>query len=304
MSIKPQFSLIDFTVSDTSTLEPSKKIVFVILFFNLFHLVELKMRVVPVNVLDDNFSYLLIDENSKTAAAIDPAQPKKVLEAANREGVTITHLLTTHHHSDHAGGNKGMVKEIENLPVYGGDDRIDALTQKVNDGDSIKIGDINVKVHFTPCHTSGHVLYEASDAKDSSKPHALFTGDTLFIGGCGRFFEGTPIQMYHALIEVISSLSKDTQIFCGHEYTVKNLEFALTIEPNNKNVQDKLNWAKNQRKNNENTVPSTVGEELTYNPFMRVKEPTVAEGLGIKDSNVCVDPVEVMKQLRKKKDSF
>jgi len=133
------------------------------------------------------------------------------------------------------------------------------------------------------------------------KTRALFTGDTLFISGCGRFFEGTAKQMYHALIEVVASMPPDTQVFCGHEYTVKNLQFALTVDPNNKAVKDKLEWAIKQRSQNFSTVPSTVGEELTYNPFMRVGQKEIAESLGLKSD---ASPIDVMAELRNRKDKF
>jgi len=261
------------------------------------------MRIVPVNVLSDNFSYLLIDDENKLAAAVDPVEPKKVLKAAEKEGITkITHILTTHHHSDHAGGNKEMVELLgkDNVEVLGYDDngRIEALSRKVTDGETFKIGNIGVKTHYTPCHTTNHVLYEVSDKDDKNR--ALFTGDTLFIGGCGRFFEGNAQQMFHALTEVIGNLPKDTKIYCGHEYTVKNLQFALTIEPNNKAARGKLEWAQMKRSNNENTVPSTVEEELSFNPFMRTFIESVAEGVGMKGSS----SIDVMAELRKRKDTF
>jgi len=141
-------------------------------------------------------------------------------------------------------------------------------------------------------------LYECQDA--SSPNAALFTGDTLFVGGCGRFFEGTAAQMYHNLIEVVAELPKLTQVYCGHEYTVKNLQFSLKVEPDNKNAQEKLEWAKQAIAKNEYTVPSTVQEELNYNPFMRVQQKSIAENLQMNNAS----PVEVMAKLRSMKDSF
>jgi len=251
---------------------------------------------VPVN--SDNYSYLIIDESSKTAAAVDPAEPKKVLDAAQKIGVSIKQILTTHHHGDHSDGNEELNKALGNVDVYGGDDRIPALNKKVGKGDTFKIGGITCKVHFTPCHTTGHVLYECQDA--SSPNAALFTGDTLFVGGCGRFFEGTAAQMYHNLIEVVAELPKQTQVYCGHEYTVKNLQFSLKVEPDNKHAQEKLEWAKQAIAKNEYTVPSTVQEELNYNPFMRVQQKSIAENLQMNNAS----PVEVMAKLRSMKDSF
>jgi len=259
------------------------------------------MRVVTVPVLDDNFAYLLISEKEGVAAAVDPAEASKVLSAAQREGVKIVSVLTTHHHADHAGGNKDMTAAIAGLKVYGGDERVDAVTERVKDGDKIKVGGVQVQVHFTPCHTRGHVLYQASDDGAPSQPHALFTGDTLFVGGCGKFFEGTADQMYHALIEVISSLPASTHIYCGHEYTVNNLKFALTVEPQNKAIQNKLAWAQQLRAEKKNTVPSTIAEEMEFNPFMRVRESSVATGVGLAEKT---SPIEVMRVVRQTKDGW
>lgn len=266
---------------------------------------EAIMRIVQVPVLSDNIAYLIIDEKTGVAAAVDPAEPEKVLEAAKKEGATIKLVLTTHHHWDHAAGNPKMKEAIESLTIYGGDDRVDALTHKVGDGDSIKISDnIKVDVFSTPCHTTGHVLYLVSAGEGQSK--ALFTGDTLFIAGCGRFFEGTASQMYHALLEVVASLPHNTEVYCGHEYTVQNLKFAVTVEPENEALTAKLEWAKARRDKGESTVPSTIAEELSYNPFMRVKEPAVrsfAKKTAGKELE-SDDPVDIMAILRAAKNDF
>jgi len=192
-----------------------------------------------------------------------------------------------------------MKKVLSTVKVLGGDARVEGITDTVKQGDVINIGSLDVKVHFTPCHTTGHVLYEIKDSKDSA-PASLFTGDTLFIGGCGRFFEGTAEQMYHNLCEVIASLPHNTKVYCGHEYTVKNLEFAATIEPSNEELKQKLAWAKTERAKNIPTVPSTVAEELSFNPFMRVTKSTVATAVGLTGAT----PVDVMRELRKRKDAW
>jgi len=256
------------------------------------------MRIVQVPVLSDNYSYLVIDEETNLAATVDPAEPKTVIAAAKKEQVNLSAILTTHHHWDHAGGNEEMKNLLPTLEVYGGDTRIPALTKQVTEGDTFKIGNLSVRVFFTPCHTSGHVLYLIKNEKNPNQTSALFTGDTLFIGGCGRFFEGTAQQMYHALCEVISNLPPKTEVYCGHEYTLKNLQFAKTIEPSNPSVLSKLEWANQCSQKGLSTVPSTIEEELTYNPFMRVNFPSV-------QSSVCSnDPIEVMSKLRTLKNDF
>eukprot|EP01102_Stenamoeba_stenopodia_P012797 TRINITY_DN4071_c0_g1_i2.p2 TRINITY_DN4071_c0_g1~~TRINITY_DN4071_c0_g1_i2.p2 ORF type:complete len:212 (+),score=43.64 TRINITY_DN4071_c0_g1_i2:359-994(+) len=200
------------------------------------------MRVVPVPVLDDNYAYLIIDDKTKNAIAVDPAQPDKVLAAAEKEGVHIKAVATTHHHWDHAGGNTEMKKLLPQVEILGGDDRIDH-TRKVGHGDEYRLDDLHVRVFFTPCHTSGHVLYLVNNSSNgNSGAQALFTGDTLFIGGCGRFFEGTAEQMDYALNTVVAALPHDTLVYCGHEYTVKNLEFALSIEPDNQDIKASVSY--------------------------------------------------------------
>ncbi|EDO47915.1 predicted protein [Nematostella vectensis] len=254
----------------------------------------MKIRLLPA--LSDNYMYLLVDPKTKEAAVVDPVEPEKVVTAVQEEGVKLTTVLTTHHHWDHAGGNEGLVKLVSGLTVYGGDERIGALSKKVSHDEEFKVGSLHVKCLFTPCHTSGHICFHVTG--DAGKPTAVFTGDTLFSGGCGRFFEGSPPEMYSALIEVLGSLPENTRVFCGHEYTVNNLKYALHVEPDNKAVQQRMAWAKEKRAHNEPTIPSTIGEEFSFNPFMRVREPSVQKHTGE------TDPVKVMGVLRKEKDSF
>ncbi|XP_074742081.1 hydroxyacylglutathione hydrolase, mitochondrial isoform X1 [Strix uralensis] len=256
---------------------------------------DMKVELLPA--LTDNYMYLLIDEETKEAAIVDPVQPQKVLDAVKKHGVKLTTVLTTHHHWDHAGGNEKLVKMESGLRVYGGDSRVGALTQKVSHLTSLKVGSLNVKCLCTPCHTSGHICYYVTKP-NSSEPPAVFTGDTLFVAGCGKFFEGTPEEMYRALIEILGSLDPKTRVYCGHEYTINNLKFARHVEPNNITIQEKLAWAKAKYDSGEPTIPSTIAEEFTYNPFMRVREKTVQQHAGE------TDPIRTMGAIRKEKDNF
>eukprot|EP00106_Octopus_bimaculoides_P016380 XP_014783822.1 PREDICTED: hydroxyacylglutathione hydrolase, mitochondrial-like [Octopus bimaculoides] len=166
----------------------------------------MKIKLLPA--LQDNYMYLLIDDTTKLCAAVDPVDPKLIMSAVQEEGVSLTTVLTTHHHWDHAGGNEGLVKLAPGIDVFGGDDRIPALTHHVSHGDEFKLGSLNIKCLHTPCHTTGHICYFVT-SNDEHQP-AVFTGDTLFIGGCGRFFEGTPNQMYNALVNILAALPKNT----------------------------------------------------------------------------------------------
>jgi hydroxyacylglutathione hydrolase len=256
-------------------------------------------NIIQVPVLSDNYSYLLCDTKTGEAFAVDPAEPAKVISAAESNGVKLKGVLTTHHHWDHAGGNKEISSKL-GLEVIGGDKRIEALTREVKHGDKISLGDhVTITCLFTPCHTSGHMLYYVEDTVNTSNT-AVFTGDTLFVAGCGRFFEGTAQQMHEALLGVIASLPLTTEVYCGHEYTVKNLQFALTLEPNNQHIKDKLSWAEEQRRQQKSTVPSTIGQELQYNPFMRVNSSELRAHLKMPDAT----NVEVMGKVRELKDKF
>ncbi|XP_023472379.2 hydroxyacylglutathione hydrolase, mitochondrial isoform X1 [Equus przewalskii] len=258
---------------------------------------EGSMKVELLPALTDNYMYLIIDDDTKEAAIVDPVQPQKVVETVKKHGVKLTTVLTTHHHWDHAGGNEKLIKLEPGLKVYGGDDRIGALTHKVAHLSTLQVGSLNVKCLSTPCHTSGHICYFVTKP-NSSDPPAVFTGDTLFVAGCGKFYEGTADEMYKALLEVLGRLPPDTRVYCGHEYTINNLKFARHVEPNNAAIQEKLAWAKEKYSIGEPTVPSTIAEEFTYNPFMRVREKTVQQHAGE------TDPVTTMRAIRKEKDHF
>uniref|UniRef100_A0A3Q0STS1 Hydroxyacylglutathione hydrolase n=1 Tax=Amphilophus citrinellus TaxID=61819 RepID=A0A3Q0STS1_AMPCI len=235
------------------------------------------MKVELLPALSDNYMYLLIDVDSKEAAVIDPVEPIKVVEAVRKHGVKLTTVLTTHHHWDHAGGNEKMLKLMPGLKVYGGDDRVDAITKKVSHSSTLKVGSLNVKCLSTPCHTNGHICYYVTK-ENSTEPPAVFTGDTLFVAGCGKFFEGTAEQMYKALIEILGRLPPETHVYCV--------------------IQKKLAWAMEKCRNGEPTIPSTLADEFKFNPFMRVKESSVQEH--VKQT----DPIETMRNLRKEKDNF
>lgn len=257
---------------------------------------HMSVKILPA--LSDNYMYLIVDKISQKAAIVDPVEPKTVVSAVKEAAVNLTTVLTTHHHWDHAGGNKEMVTLAENpLDVFGGDDRIDALTEKVGHGKKFSIGNLTIECLFTPCHTQGHICYYVTSTDPSHQP-AVFTGDTLFLGGCGRMFEGTAQEMHKALVEILGSLPDNTHVYCGHEYALNNLSFGVVVEPENQVLQNKLLWAKDQRENNLPSVPSTIGEEKQINPFMRVTEAPVQKHAGTSE------PVATMAAIRLEKDNF
>ncbi|KAF8599566.1 hydroxyacylglutathione hydrolase [Ceratobasidium sp. AG-I] len=251
------------------------------------------MRVVPVPVRSDNYAYLLIDEATNKAAAVDPYDVPKVQAQAEKEGVTLTALITTHRHDDHSGGNKKFVSAYPDVPVYGGSDAVPALTHLVKDGDTFSVGDsLKVKCLATPCHTQDSICYYVEDA---TKPNqrGVFTGDTLFLAGCGRFFEGTAAEMHKAL-SYLGSLPEDTIVYNGHEYTKGSLAFGAHIDPKNP-AMERL---KKLTEDEITTGRSTIADEKEWNVFMRL-------GSGaVRTATKTEDDVEAMAKLREMKNSF
>jgi hydroxyacylglutathione hydrolase len=254
----------------------------------------MKIRVIPA--LQDNYMYLLVDQATSEAAAVDPVEPEKIVQAVDEEKAKLTTVLTTHHHWDHASGNEKLVSLVPGLTVCGNDDRIGAMNKRVKHSDQFNVGELRITALETPCHTSGHICYYVLD--QDRKEQIVFTGDTLFTATCGRFFEGTAAQMYKALFEVLLKLPLSTRVYCGHNYLQSSLRFAAHVEPDNVLIKKKLEWAKIRQENQQPTVPSSIEEVLEINPFTRVHEPAVQKHCGK------VDPIEVIQFLRNEKDNF
>jgi len=257
------------------------------------------VRVVPVPVLQDNYSYLVIDEDERVAAVVDCAEVDPVLDAARAEGVRVVAVLATHHHWDHVGGNEEIARR-GSVRVYGNADdagRIPALTDGVRPGDTVRVGRLSGGVIFIPAHTSGHIAYHFPRAR------TVFTGDTLFAAGCGRLFEGNPEQMMSSL-RALTALPDDTKVYCGHEYTVRNLEFAATLEPGNRAIADKLAWARSRRSEGQPTIPTTIASERATNPFLRTASSELRQTIRAHFPDAGEDDVRIFAYTRKLKDSF
>jgi hydroxyacylglutathione hydrolase len=258
------------------------------------------MRIVPIPVLADNYAYLIIDETTKEAGVVDPSEAGPVADAIRKEGVQLLSIINTHHHWDHVGGNKDLLKEFPGIKVYGhkrDKDRTPGITNLVDEGDTLSIGQHQGRFLFIPCHTSGHVALYFPEEK------AVFTGDTLFIAGCGRLFEGTAADMHNNMVK-LTALPDDTRVYCGHEYTVKNLQFALTLEPSNAKAQAKLQWAQDMRAKKQPTIPSTVAEEKELNPFVRVHNAELQANVKKQFPELKIDPVAILEKTRYLKDNF
>lgn len=242
------------------------------------------MRVYALPIFEDNYAFLIVDQAQGVCAAVDPADPTPVLELIHAKGLTLTRLLITHHHHDHAGGINAFLLHHPTLEVLSGADPIPGVTRRLSHGEAFTIGALEGEALSTPCHTRGHVAFHVEGA--------LFCGDTLFVGGCGRFFEGTAAQMDAALNQTFAALPDETLVYCAHEYTCSNLRFARRVDPENPALRAKLAWAEARRAQGLPTIPSTLGEERAYNPFMRVREAALQRATGE------AEPLAVMAKLR------
>ena len=224
------------------------------------------MKVEIIKCLQDNYSYLLINEQNQNACVIDPSEAKPIINFVEKKNINLKFILNTHHHYDHVGGNNELKKRYSAKIVGFKNDknRIPNIDILVTNNQIWSNENFEAKIIHIPGHTSGHICFYFSKNK------IAFTVDTLFSLGCGRIFEGTYEQMF-ASLNKLKKLPSDTKIYCGHEYTLKNSIFCLRHEKNNKNLEKKIFDIKDKLKNNLPTVPSTIGEELACNIFLRAK---------------------------------
>lgn len=251
------------------------------------------MRVIPVPCLSDNYAYLVVRDGSNEAAVVDPSESEPVIAALEREGLRLAAIVDTHHHHDHVGGNEGLRARYGDVPVYAHESdrgRVPAQSVDVEEGQSFTAAGLEWRPLHVPGHTTGAVAYCVEDA--------VFTGDTLFVAGCGRLFEGTPAMMHASLSDKLGRLPPATRVYCGHEYTVSNLRFAVHAEPDNAAAAAKLEAAKAKRERGEPTVPSTIGEERETNPFLRCDVPS------LRDRFPGETVVDTFAAVRKAKDTF
>ncbi|CAJ1071305.1 probable hydrolase PNKD [Xyrichtys novacula] len=264
------------------------------------------LKIIPVSVLSDNYSYLVIDTASSVAVVVDPADPQKVQAVLEDEKVRLEAILCTHKHWDHSGGNKELRRLHSSCRVYGNAaDNIPGLTHPLSHKDSITVGRMNFRALFTPGHTVGHMIY-LLDGQTVGAPASLFSGDLVFLSGCGRMFEGNPSTMLSSL-DIVASLSDNTLLWPGHEYAEDNLLFAAEVEPCNTVRENKYQWVLQQRSQKLCTSPSTIGEERQYNPFLRSHSAELHLALGLQqfqDEDWTQFRARVLEELRKRKDLY
>jgi hydroxyacylglutathione hydrolase len=249
------------------------------------------LRVIAVPCLSDNYAYLVAREGSSDCFVVDPSEAEPVLVALARGGLKLRAIASTHHHYDHVGGNEQLIDKLGPLLVYAhphDQGRVPGQNASAEEGQPFTLAGLSVTAVHVPGHTLGAVAYRVDDA--------VFTGDTLFVAGCGRIFEGTPAQL-HASLTRLGRLPAETRVYCGHEYTAANLRFAAHIDPSNEAVMQKMERVAALRERGEPTVPSTIGDERATNPFLRTAEPALRQ-------RFAGNEVEVFAALRAAKDSF
>jgi hydroxyacylglutathione hydrolase len=253
------------------------------------------LQIDHVLCLKDNYVWLLREPQSGQVAVVDPSEAAPVKAKLDALGWKLTHILNTHHHWDHTGGNLEL-KQATGATIVGPTadrDRIPGIDVAVGEGETYRFGAEPALVFDIPGHTRGHIAFWFSESD------ALFCGDTLFTLGCGRMFEGTPTQMWTSLSK-LRGLPPDTRVFCGHEYTQSNARFALAIDPDNKALKSRASKVDAARAKGLPTVPATLAEERATNPFLRADDAAFARAQGL-DAG---DPVAVFAAIRGRKDKF
>ncbi|WP_053845274.1 hydroxyacylglutathione hydrolase [Paracidovorax avenae] len=257
------------------------------------------MNLLPLPAFTDNYIWMLHD--GRSAAVVDPGEAGPVLQALQHHGLALQAILVTHHHGDHVGGVAAL-RDATGAPVYGpARESIPQPAQPLADGDTLQVLGLQFSVIDVPGHTAGHIAYHAANAAGGP---LLFCGDTLFSGGCGRLFEGTPAQMQHSL-DRLAALPAETRVCCAHEYTLSNLAFARAVEPGNTALLQYSHDCEALRAAGQPTLPSRLGTEHAVNPFLRTREPGVARAAQDFDpSTDTADPASVLAALRQWKNEF
>jgi hydroxyacylglutathione hydrolase len=254
-----------------------------------------KLEIEPVLCLKDNYAWLTFDRVQGVCAVVDPSEAEPVKRALLQRGLRVTHILNTHHHMDHVGGNEALKREFGATIVGPGKDaaRIPGIDVGVVEGDTYRLGEHAAAVFEIPAHTRGHIAFWFEGDQ------VLFTGDTLFAMGCGRLFEGDPPTMWSSLSKLMR-LPEQTRVYCGHEYTEANGRFALTVEPGNADLNARMAEVRATRAQGRPTLPSTIGLEKKTNPFLRAASPEIRRSLGLEDAS----DVDVFAETRRRKDKF
>ena len=253
------------------------------------------LSIKPIKALSDNYIWLVT--TNEGSIVIDPGESKQIIDLVKSNEIDLEGILITHHHYDHTNGIEEILK-YKKVDVYGPKNNVNSITKRVKQNDVFNLVGLKFEVIETPGHTLDHIAFYC--LKDEKS--ILFCGDTLFSGGCGRVFEGTYSQMYESL-KKLSKLPEDTQIFCGHEYTSSNLQFACAVEPNNQFIKEYNEEIIEKTKNGEPSLPSSLKIEHMINPFIRCNEENLIDNINKKFGEVSSE-IEIFSTLRKWKDDF
>lgn len=255
------------------------------------------LKVEPVPAFNDNYIWLIIQSDNNHIAIVDPGDAGPVLDRINSDNLIPSAILITHHHGDHTGGVKELLRYFK-IPVYGPQgEQIPGRSQGLAEGDRVELKDLSIQfsVLDMPGHTAGAIAYYGGGM--------VFVGDTLFMSGCGRLFEGTPGQMHHSLRK-LAALPDETLVYCAHEYTLANLKFAAAVEPGNPDIKQRIRDCQTQRNNKEPTVPGNIAVEKLTNPFLRTHVAAVAAAADRYSNSKLANEIDVFAAIRNWKDSF
>lgn len=253
------------------------------------------INIEPIKAFNDNYIWLVT--TNEGSIVIDPGESTNLINFINKNNHKLEAIFITHHHFDHTGGIDSLITDNA-IDVYGPNNNIDSINKRLKEGDKVSSIGLEFEILEVPGHTLDHIAYYC----DNNGSPILFSGDTLFSGGCGRVFEGTYKQMFNS-IKKLKKLPKKTQIYCGHEYTVSNLEFAKTVEPLNKHIISSYNDALNLQNNNIPTLPTLLSSELKINPFLRSDIKEVQTNIN-KKFKTDKGEEDIFTAIRKWKDNF
>jgi hydroxyacylglutathione hydrolase len=256
------------------------------------------LNIEPLAAFSDNYIWLL--HNATEAWVVDPGDAGVVVAALEAIGKPLSGILVTHHHFDHVGGISDLVNIYQPRVIGPANPGIEHIDQRVRRGDRISLLDLNFEVLEVPGHTLDHIAYLTPTNLPAP---LLFCGDTLFAGGCGRVFEGTPAMM-HASLQRLAALPPNTRVYCAHEYTLANLAFATAVEPGDRAIADRIGRDKAKRQRGRPTVPSTLGEELLTNPFLRCDKSCVVSAAETRAGKALSNGDEVFAEIRDWKNEF
>ncbi len=253
-------------------------------------------NIFAIPAFSDNYIWCLHD--AEHALVVDPGDAAPVIRALQEKQLNLTYILITHHHFDHTGGVEGLIAAYPDAVVYGPKNlKISGIDQRLTEGESLFLHhpEIELKVLETPGHTMDHIVFYNDEL--------LFCGDTLFSGGCGRMFEGTPEVFYRSL-QKLSRLPEKTKVYCTHEYTLANLAFASHVDPENISLQEYQTWATAQRDNDQITLPSSIAKQKQVNPFLRCDNTAIKKNIESLMNLSTHSEVDVFAALRRYKDDF